>query len=55
MSLQPKLLHFLQERRYERVGEAKTRTANVRIVAATNRDLEVAVAAGASEKTCCTD
>ena len=46
-ALQPKLLRFLQERRYERVGEAKTRTADVRIVAATNRDLEADVAAGA--------
>ena len=45
-SLQPKLLRFLQEKKYERVGEAKTRTADVRLVAATNRDLEAAVAAG---------
>ena len=44
--LQPKLLRFLQERRYERVGEAKTRAADVRLVAATNRDLEAAVASG---------
>ncbi len=45
-SLQPKLLRFLQEKKYERVGEAKTRTADVRLVAATNRDLEAAVASG---------
>lgn len=45
-ALQPKLLRFLQEKKYERVGEAKTRAADVRLVAATNRDLEVAVAAG---------
>ena len=45
-SLQPKLLRFLQERRYERVGEAKTRAADVRLVAATNSDLEAAVTSG---------
>jgi NtrC-family two-component system response regulator AlgB len=47
IALQPKLLRFLQEHRYERVGEAKTRTADVRLVAATNRDLEAAIASGA--------
>jgi NtrC-family two-component system response regulator AlgB len=44
--LQAKLLRFLQERQYERVGESRTRTADVRIVAATNRNLEAAVASG---------
>lgn len=44
--LQPKLLRLLQERTYERVGETKTRTADVRVIAATNRDLAVAVRAG---------
>ena len=44
--LQPKLLRFLQEKRFERVGEATTRVADVRLVAATNRDLEAAVAEG---------
>jgi NtrC-family two-component system response regulator AlgB len=37
--IQPKLLRLLQEREYERVGEAKVRRANVRVVAATNRNL----------------
>ncbi len=44
--LQPKLLRLLQEKRYERVGETATRASDVRIVAATNRDLTAAVAAG---------
>ena len=43
LSIQPKLLRLLQEKEYERVGETKTRRANVRIIAATNRDLELAV------------
>lgn len=47
LSLQPKLLRLLQERQYERVGETRTRACNVRILAATNRDLRSAVAAGA--------
>ena len=33
-ALQPKLLRFLQEKAYERVGETRTRTADVRLVAA---------------------
>jgi NtrC-family two-component system response regulator AlgB len=44
--LQPKLLRLLQEKRYERIGETRTRAADVRIVAATNHNLEAAVAAG---------
>jgi NtrC-family two-component system response regulator AlgB len=44
--LQPKLLRLLQEKQYERVGETTPRTANVRIIAATNRDLKAEVAAG---------
>jgi two-component system, NtrC family, response regulator AlgB len=47
LQLQPKLLRFIQDRQYERVGEAVTRTANVRVVAATNINLEDAIEAGA--------
>src|SRR5262249_9785596 len=39
IALQPKLLRLLQEKRYERIGETLTRAGDVRIVAATNRDL----------------
>lgn len=46
LALQPKLLRFLQEKTYERVGETRTRSGDVRIVAATNRNLEADVAAG---------
>ncbi|WP_010585236.1 sigma-54-dependent transcriptional regulator [Schlesneria paludicola] len=45
-ALQPKLLRLLQDKQYERVGEARTRLCNIRILAATNRDLQAAVAAG---------
>jgi len=43
LEIQPKLLRLLQEKEYERVGEARTRRANVRVIAATNRNLEQAV------------
>lgn len=44
--IQPKLLRLLQEREYERVGEAKVRRSNVRVIAATNRNLAEEVKAG---------
>jgi len=46
INLQLKLLRVLQTRQFERVGGTKTITADVRLLAATNRDLEKAVAAG---------
>ena len=46
MEIQPKLLRLLQEREYERLGENKVRGADVRVIAATNRDLTACIAAG---------
>ncbi len=46
LEMQNKLLRVLQEKRYERVGDDRTRQADVRIIAATNRDLKKAVATG---------
>jgi NtrC-family two-component system response regulator AlgB len=46
LEIQPKLLRLLQEKEYERVGESKTRRAKVRVISATNRDLERAVQEG---------
>jgi two-component system, NtrC family, response regulator AlgB len=47
MEIQPKLLRLLQEREYERVGENVTRQAEVRVIAATSRDLKKRVTEGA--------
>ncbi|HZL36999.1 MAG TPA: sigma-54 dependent transcriptional regulator [Tepidisphaeraceae bacterium] len=44
--LQPKLLRFLQDRQYERVGDHTTRAADMRVITATNVDLEQAVREG---------
>jgi DNA-binding NtrC family response regulator len=45
LDLQVKLLRLLQERTFERVGDTKTRTADVRVIAASNEDLSEAVRA----------
>lgn len=46
LDIQPKLLRLLQEREYERLGENKTRQADVRVIAATNRDMKEMVEEG---------
>lgn len=46
IDLQGKLLRVLQENEFERVGDDQTRRVDVRVIAATNRDLKVAVANG---------
>jgi len=46
LDLQPKLLRALQEREIEPVGEGVPRKVDVRVVAATNQDLEVAITEG---------
>ena len=46
LELQGKLLRVLQEKEFERVGEDITRQVDVRVIAATNRDLEKEVEAG---------
>ena len=43
---QARLLRFLNDRTYERLGEARERQADVRLIAATNRELEAEVRAG---------
>ncbi len=46
LELQSKLLRVLQEGQFEKLGEARTRTVDVRIIAATNRDLSAEIRAG---------
>jgi NtrC-family two-component system response regulator AlgB len=46
VEVQAKLLRLLQERCFERLGESRTRLANIRVIAATNRDLKQQVAVG---------
>src|SRR5690606_8111742 len=46
LALQPKLLRFIQDKEYERVGDPVTRRADVRILAATNLNLDEMVREG---------
>src|SRR5690348_2275562 len=46
LELQPKLLRALQEKEFERLGSTRTMSVDIRLVAATNRDLEKMVADG---------
>ena len=46
LEMQVKILRVIQERQFERVGSDKTRTADVRIIAATHRNLEAMISAG---------
>jgi NtrC-family two-component system response regulator AlgB len=43
VSIQPKLLRFIQEKSYERLGDNATKKADIRLITATNTDLELAV------------
>lgn len=46
LDMQVSLLRVLEERRFERIGSARSQIANVRVVSATQRDLEAAIAVG---------
>ncbi|HSW15296.1 MAG TPA: sigma-54 dependent transcriptional regulator [Solimonas sp.] len=45
-AMQPRLLRFIQDKEYERVGDPHTRKADVRVIAATNHDLQAMVSEG---------
>ncbi len=47
LAIQAKLLRFIQEREFKAVGDTRTRSANIRLIAATNKDLRALVADGA--------
>jgi NtrC-family two-component system response regulator AlgB len=53
-NLQTKLLRFAQDRQFERIGDTQTRRSDVRLITATNRDLEAMSKAGVFVWTCCT-
>ena len=53
-ALQSKLLRFLEEKTFKRVGGLADVRVDVRVVAATNRDLEEEVKAASSARTCST-
>ncbi|MGD8384665.1 MAG: sigma-54 dependent transcriptional regulator [Lysobacterales bacterium] len=46
LSTQAKLLRFIEEREFKAVGDTRTRTVNIRLITATNKDLEAMVADG---------
>ena len=46
LSIQAKLLRVIQEREFKAVGDTRTRSANIRLIAATNKDLKSMVADG---------
>lgn len=46
LSLQAKLLHVLQDKTFERVGDSRSLAVDFRVIAATNQDLEAAIRAG---------
>jgi DNA-binding NtrC family response regulator len=46
LSIQAKLLRVIQEREYKAVGDTRTQSANIRLIAATNKDLRAMVAEG---------